>query len=149
MGLKRLGIRLAMDDFGTGYSSLAQIRRLPIDILKIPKPFVDHIAESPDSLETVRAITALSESLGLVVVVEGIENEEQHRCLAGLPCTLGQGYLFGRPLAAHEMTRSLATEASRTPGPGPAPTPGTGQTAPASSALSQPPAGRPRTVGVQ
>jgi len=145
--LKRLGIRLAMDDFGTGYSSLAQIRRLPIDILKIPKPFVDHIAESQDSLETVRAITALSESLGLVVVAEGIENEEQRRCLADLTCGLGQGYLFGRPLAAHEMTRALATEASRTPGS--APTSASAGMAAAAALRSQPPAGRPRTVGVQ
>ena len=109
--LKDLGVRIAMDDFGTGYSSLAQIRRLPIDILKIPKPFIDNIADGGDGLETVRAITVLSQSLGLEVVAEGIENSDQFESLQELACSKGQGYLFGRPVPAHDMTRLLAAGA--------------------------------------
>ncbi|HUZ42916.1 MAG TPA: EAL domain-containing protein [Acidimicrobiales bacterium] len=112
-GLKRLGVRLAMDDFGTGYSSLSQIRRLPIDILKIPKPFIDHMLEGSEGLETVRAILSLCRSLGLLVVAEGIEKPEQLAGLRDLTCGIGQGYLFGRPVAAHQMTRALAEEAAR------------------------------------
>ena len=112
--LKGLGVRIAMDDFGTGYSSLAQIRRLPIDILKIPKPFIDNIADGGDGLETVRAITALSQSLGLEVVAEGIERSDQFESLQELACSKGQGYLFGRPVPAHDMTRLLAASASAT-----------------------------------
>ena len=110
--IKALGVRIAMDDFGTGYSSLAQIRRLPIDILKIPKPFIDNIADGGDGLETVRAITALSESLGLEVVAEGIERSDQFESLQELACAKGQGYLFGRPVPAHDMTRMLAAAAN-------------------------------------
>ena len=111
--LKELGVHVAMDDFGTGYSSLSQIRRLPIDIVKIPKPFVDQIRTTSEGLDLVHAITRLSQTLGLDVVAEGIEDEDQYLSLQGLPCAVGQGYYFGRPVPAHFMTQLLAAEAGR------------------------------------
>ena len=111
--LKALGVQIAMDDFGTGYSSLSQIRRLPIDMVKIPKPFMDQISESSESLDLVHAITRLSQTLGLGVVAEGIEEEHQFEQLQDLPCMVGQGFFFSRPVPAHFMTQLLAADAGR------------------------------------
>ena len=111
--LKDLGVQIAMDDFGTGYSSLAQIRRLPIDIVKIPKPFLDQITEKTESLDLVHAITRLTQTLGLGVVAEGIEEQQQYERLQELPCAVGQGFFFSRPVPAHFMTQLLAAEAGR------------------------------------
>jgi diguanylate cyclase (GGDEF)-like protein/PAS domain S-box-containing protein len=105
--LKELGVRIAVDDFGTGYSSLASLTNFPIDELKIDRSFV---APLPDSLPTLRittAIMALAEGLGLATVAEGIETPEQHQVLRGLSCTLGQGYLFSRPVSAEDITPLL------------------------------------------
>ena len=101
--LRALGVRLAIDDFGTGYSSLSYLRQFPIDVLKIDKSFVDHVAQrSQDSL-LVRTIVALGESLGLRLVAEGIERAEQSEALRALGCTVGQGYHFGRPVPADSV----------------------------------------------
>jgi len=101
--LRTLGVRLAIDDFGTGYSSLSYLRQFPIDVLKIDKSFVDHVAQrSQDSL-LVRTIVALGESLGLRLVAEGIERAEQSEALRALGCTVGQGYHFGRPVPADSV----------------------------------------------
>jgi diguanylate cyclase (GGDEF)-like protein len=95
--LRELGVRIALDDFGTGYSSLGQLDRLPIDVLKMDRSFVrseNGLAAS----SVVAAIVALGRALGLEVVAEGIEEHAQLAALRALGCTLGQGYLFARPL---------------------------------------------------
>jgi diguanylate cyclase (GGDEF)-like protein len=103
--LRDLGVRIAMDDFGTGYSSLAYLRRFPVDSLKIARELIAGPAESndPEAWAFARAIVALGRSLGLSTVAEGIETPEQLRVLRGLGCGFGQGYLFGRPVAATEL----------------------------------------------
>jgi diguanylate cyclase (GGDEF)-like protein/PAS domain S-box-containing protein len=105
--LKALGIRLSIDDFGTGYSSLSYLRQFPVDGVKIAKPFVDHIAEGEDHSALARAIITIGETLGLEVVAEGIEQEEQMRELRDLGCRLGQGYYSSRPTDAARMTLLL------------------------------------------
>ncbi|MDA0181315.1 EAL domain-containing protein [Solirubrobacter phytolaccae] len=99
--LRKLGIRLAIDDFGTGYSSLSYLRRFPMDVLKIDRSFTQEACEDGALLQ---AIVAMGESLGLVLVPEGIESEEQADELRALGCRLGQGFLFGRPVPASELT---------------------------------------------
>jgi diguanylate cyclase (GGDEF)-like protein len=104
--LRALGVSIAIDDFGTGYSSLRYIRRFPADMLKIAKPFVDGLHDETDTA-LVRTIVALADSLGLRTVAEGIEDHRQLGRLRELGCLLGQGYLFARPLAAHDVTELL------------------------------------------
>src|SRR3954470_22997822 len=97
--LKALGLLLAVDDFGTGYSSLRYLRRFPIDVLKIAKPFVDGLT-SAEGAALARTIIELGSSLGLRTLAEGIEGAAEHAQLRSLGCELGQGYLFARPLTA-------------------------------------------------
>jgi diguanylate cyclase len=104
--LKSAGVRLAIDDFGTGYSSLSYLRRFPMDVLKIDRSFTKDATEDGALLE---AIVAMGESLGLVLIPEGIEEPEQADALRALGCRLGQGYLFGRPVPADELTGALIT----------------------------------------
>jgi diguanylate cyclase (GGDEF)-like protein len=99
--LRRLGVRLAIDDFGTGYSSLSYLRRFPMDVLKIDRSFTRDACEDSALLN---AIVAMGESLGLVLIPEGIESEEQADALRALGCRLGQGFLFGRPVPASELS---------------------------------------------
>ncbi len=99
--LRKLGIRLAIDDFGTGYSSLDYLRRFPMDVLKIDRSFTKHACEDSALLQ---AIVAMGESLGLVLVPEGIETEAVADELRALGCRLGQGFLFGKPVPASELT---------------------------------------------
>jgi EAL domain-containing protein (putative c-di-GMP-specific phosphodiesterase class I) len=89
--LRNLGVRLAIDDFGTGYSSLEYLDRLPIDALKIAKPFVDRLGTEAGSDAIPRAIADLAENFGLVVIAEGIERLEQTERLVELGCRFGQG----------------------------------------------------------
>jgi diguanylate cyclase (GGDEF)-like protein len=107
--LREHGIRIAMDDFGTGYSSLAYLRRFPVDSLKIAREFIGGTTDStePDSWAFARAIIALGKSLGLPIVAEGIETIGQLEALRRLQCGLGQGYLFGEPMAADEIEARL------------------------------------------
>lgn len=101
--LKALGAPLSIDDFGTGYSSLAYLRRYPLDELKIDRGFVREIASNPDDRAIARTIIAMSRTLGLSVVAEGIETQEQLEVLRGLGCHVGQGYLFAEPLPPDEV----------------------------------------------
>jgi len=96
--LKRLGVRVAIDDFGTGYSSLGYLARLPIDVLKIDKSFVDTIGDGAHGSAVARLIVDLGTTLDLEVVAEGIEEAEQADMLRAIGCQLGQGYLFSRPM---------------------------------------------------
>jgi diguanylate cyclase (GGDEF)-like protein len=105
--IKSLGVRLALDDFGTGYSSLSYLRRLPIDVVKIDKIFVDEIEKFDSAAALVQAILLLGKGLDFKVVAEGIETEAQMRRLVDLGCTLGQGYHLARPLSSTELTTFL------------------------------------------
>ena len=100
--LRSLGLKLAMDDFGTGYSSLSYVHDLPIDTLKIDRSFVSRMTFDDKSLEIVRTIMALAGRLGLEVVAEGVETEPQVALLAGLGCTLMQGFYYAKPLPWEE-----------------------------------------------
>jgi diguanylate cyclase (GGDEF)-like protein/PAS domain S-box-containing protein len=101
--LKRLGVRIGVDDFGEGHSSLAYLASLPLDLLKIPKSFVDQLGAPDANLALVRAIVQLARSFGLRTVAEGIEERDQLAPLLSLGCDLAQGYLFARPAGAAEV----------------------------------------------
>ncbi|MGY1716623.1 putative bifunctional diguanylate cyclase/phosphodiesterase [Geodermatophilus sp. SYSU D01106] len=98
--LRELGVRIAIDDFGTGYSSLSYLRRLPADIVKIDRSFVQDLGSEGRSTTLVASIIELARSLRLEVVAEGVETREQHALLGDLACSHAQGYLFGRPQPA-------------------------------------------------
>jgi diguanylate cyclase (GGDEF)-like protein/PAS domain S-box-containing protein len=109
--LKALGARIAMDDFGTGYSSLGYLSRLPVDILKMDRSFLSPNGEGATGLAA--AIIAIGERLGLEVVAEGIEFEDQILTLQGLGCELGQGFLFAKPMPHRALVRYLAKTLAR------------------------------------
>ena len=96
--LRKLGVRIALDDFGTGYSSLACLRSLPVDILKVAKPFVDGAGRTPHDHALLAMIMELGSLFGVSVVAEGIERQDQLDALADLKCDMGQGFFLGRPL---------------------------------------------------
>ena len=107
--LRRAGVRLSLDDFGTGQSSLAHLRHLPLDEIKIDQSFVRDIATDVDPNDAVAAIVQiiiwLAENLGLDIVAEGVETEQQHNFLKRKGCHLYQGYLFGKPVPIEELQR--------------------------------------------
>jgi diguanylate cyclase (GGDEF)-like protein/PAS domain S-box-containing protein len=96
--LKALGVRLSIDDFGTGYSSLSRLPRFPVDALKIDRIFVSNMNSDHDNYEIVRLIIMLAHSIGLKVVAEGTETEEQIAELKRLGCEMAQGYFFSPPV---------------------------------------------------
>jgi EAL domain-containing protein (putative c-di-GMP-specific phosphodiesterase class I) len=101
--LRGIGVRLAIDDFGTGYSSLSYLQRLPIDILKIDRAFVERVGTDANAAALVRAIVSLGESMSLRTIAEGIENAQQAERLRSLGCDYGQGFFFGMPMSADEL----------------------------------------------
>jgi len=105
--LRESGVRVSVDDFGTGYSSLGRLQRLPVDVLKIDKAFVDDIGTGAKPGALVRAIVMMAHSLDLTVVAEGVEREEQRAFLEKHDCDLYQGHLLSPPLSASDMERYL------------------------------------------
>jgi diguanylate cyclase (GGDEF)-like protein len=104
--IKALNVRLGIDDFGTGYSSLSHLYRFPADTLKVDQSFVSRIGLDEENNEIVRAIVTLAHNLGMTVIAEGIETQEQLAMLRSLNCEYGQGYLFSEPLS-HEAAATL------------------------------------------
>ncbi len=106
--LNEVGVEISIDDFGTGYSSLAYLTTLPISEVKIDRSFVRDLGITPQSSAVVTAIIALARSLGLRVIAEGVETLRQMEVLHRLGCSVMQGFLFSRPLAADDLERWLA-----------------------------------------
>jgi PAS domain S-box-containing protein/diguanylate cyclase (GGDEF)-like protein len=152
--LKDEGFGVSLDDFGTGYSSLAYLKSFAVDIVKIDRSFVIDIATDARDRAIVAAVTGLGHALGLRVLAEGIETEAQRDCVVDLGCDLAQGYYFGRPRPAAEITALLADDAGRAPwtghptrgcdtDPDPRPRCGSPLFAPVESRLADSPPSRP------
>jgi len=106
--LKDLGVKLAVDDFGTGFSSLSYLKRFPVDILKIDQSFVSDLGIDRDNEKFVNSILRLADTLGLEVIAEGVETEQQADILRALGCQTVQGYFFAKPGPAEAMRARLA-----------------------------------------
>ena len=113
--LRELGVQLSIDDFGTGYSSLSYLQRFPIDTLKIDRSFVTQMMENEENVAIVRTIVALAQNLGMDVVAEGVETEDQLKLLRKLECENGQGYLFSTPLGGRQLNEFIADYIPATP----------------------------------
>ena len=112
--LQEKGVRVALDNFGTGHASLTQLRLLPFDKLKIDRSFVRGMTADKEAGVMVRAIISMARSLGLTVVAEGVETEDQARVLASLGCDMAQGYYFGRATATAEARRKASAKPAAT-----------------------------------
>ena len=109
MRLRAMGVRISIDDFGTGYSSLAYLQRFPIDVLKLDRSFVRGMIANKDSAAIVASVIGMAQQLGLRVVAEGIEHDDQLAQLRALKCEAGQGDLFARPLDVEQAAELLKT----------------------------------------
>ena len=110
--LSRIGLTLSVDDFGTGYSSLANLKRLPVDVIKIDKSFVMDMAIDASDAAIVRSTIDLAHNLGLRVVAEGVESHQAWTRLTELGCDLAQGFYVSRPLPAADLGRLLRERAA-------------------------------------
>lgn len=107
--LRKLGVMLAMDDFGTGHSSLSCLHRFPVDYLKIDRAFINNMELNREYAAIVHAVVTLAHNLGMTVVAEGVETQEQVLQLQTLDCDLGQGFLFSKPLPAAKLAAVLGS----------------------------------------
>jgi EAL domain-containing protein (putative c-di-GMP-specific phosphodiesterase class I) len=107
--MRKLGVSVAIDDFGTGYSSLSRLGVFPLDMLKIPKPFVDRLVDDAADQSLVDAILRLAGSLGLGTVAEGVESRAQADLLRKLGCPLAQGFLYAPALDGDTVSRLLGS----------------------------------------
>ncbi|MGJ8679107.1 ammonium transporter [Paraglaciecola sp.] len=112
--LKRLHIKLSVDDFGTGYSSLNYLKRLPIDVLKIDRSFVDECANTVEDGQICATIINLAQNLGLEAVAEGVETEAQWQFLAAKGCEVFQGFYFYRPMSADDTRLKILPKLNQT-----------------------------------
>jgi diguanylate cyclase (GGDEF)-like protein len=110
--LRRMGVRIVIDDFGTGYFSLSHLRQFPVDVLKIASEFVQVPDEDSRSAALAGAIVAMSESLGIMTVAEGIEDAQQAERMRALGCTFGQGYFFARPMPGTAVAATMPGRAA-------------------------------------
>ena len=108
--LRSLGISVSIDDFGTGYSSLSYLQKLRIDNLKIDRSFIRDVPSDPDALALTKALVSLAHSLGMKVVMEGIETEQQLNAMRGIGCDIAQGFFLGRPEPIIEVTHLVLAE---------------------------------------
>ena len=120
--VRAMGVRTVIDDFGTGYFSLSHLRQFPVDALKIAKEFVQDVDEASKSSALAGAIIAMSRSLGIETVAEGIETSEQADRMQRLGCAFGQGYAFARPMDVADLLASWGDPATATATPAPAAT---------------------------
>ena len=105
---RTLGISLAIDDFGTGYSSLSYLSHLPFDLLKIDQSFIRGMTDNSASLAIPKAIIDMGHSLGLEILAEGIETQQQMLLLKSYGCDMGQGYYLSKPIPAREIEQLLS-----------------------------------------
>src|SRR5438874_5444214 len=110
--LRALGVRLAIDDFGTGYSSLGYLRRFPVDVVKLDRAFVAGLGSDSAADAIAAAVINLGHALGLSVIAEGVETEEQLTVLRALRCDRAQGYLWSAPLAPEAVAEWMAARPS-------------------------------------
>lgn len=109
--IRKLGVKIAIDDFGTGYSSFSYIKELPVDTLKIDRAFIRDLDGKKENSAIVEAILSVAKTVGLNVVAEGIEDEEQLQVLKGLGCQKGQGYYFSKPTDAYSCESFMTVNA--------------------------------------
>jgi EAL domain-containing protein (putative c-di-GMP-specific phosphodiesterase class I) len=110
--LRLIGCKFSLDDFGTGYSSLFYLKQLPFDHLKIDRSFVHDIAVNKKSKAIARSIVSLGRDLGLTVIAEGVETEQQRDCLLRIGCREFQGFLFSRPVPLSELEQIVCGQTS-------------------------------------
>lgn len=108
--LSDLGVRISIDDFGTGYSSLSYLKRFPIGTIKIDQSFVRDIHRDLDDAAIVRAIIAMAQGLNMLTIAEGVETQEQLSFLHAHQCDAMQGYYFGKPMRAEQLTEFLRND---------------------------------------
>jgi EAL domain-containing protein (putative c-di-GMP-specific phosphodiesterase class I) len=113
--LAALGCKLAIDDFGTGYSSLAQLRRFPVDYLKIDRSFVVDLDSGDGPKAVVRAAIAMAHSLGMAIIAEGVETAEQAEFLRGAGAEVVQGYLYGKPMPIQDFAAMVGGAVQQAP----------------------------------
>ena len=111
--LQMMGCRLSIDDFGTGFSSLQRLFQLPFNEIKLDAGFIQALAQEPRCHAVISSTLALGESLGMTVVAEGIETDEQHQYLLNMGCTQGQGYWFAKPMSGGDLLRWFQGEQQR------------------------------------
>jgi EAL domain-containing protein (putative c-di-GMP-specific phosphodiesterase class I) len=105
--MSQMGVRLAIDDFGTGYSSLAQIKRFPIDTLKVDRSFIRDLMRNPEDRAITEVIIAMGKTLSLTIVAEGVETQEQETFLREHACDESQGYHFSKPTTPDKFAELL------------------------------------------